>query len=305
MAAEIKKMQRKSKEFLLVFLMAGLFSSCTYRFYQSDCDYPVPGSLHKEQILDSTLNETSGLLCLDGKIWTFNDSEGEAALYAFETTSGSILKKTIIKNAVNVDWEDITEDKSHIFVADVGNNYASRDTMTIYRILRGAVLSQNSEVNFDGIITFSFSDTVTRTRSGLSSHDCEALLAFGDSLYLFTKDWVGETTSVYVLPKIPGHYSLFPQITYQAGFQVTGAAVFPDSRQVTLVGYKKFIPVVLTYEFEDSPAKISCGGKARLYPMRFGRQVEGICYDSNGDLWISAEKTLKKQTLFRVGKPQL
>jgi len=60
-------MQRKSREFLLVFLMAGLFSSCTYRFYQSDCDYTMPGSLHKQQILDSTLNETSGLLFQGGK----------------------------------------------------------------------------------------------------------------------------------------------------------------------------------------------------------------------------------------------
>ena len=297
-------MQRKSRKLLLLFLLTGLFSSCTYRFYQTDCDYPVPGALYKQQILDSTLHETSGLLCLDDKIWTFNDSEGEAALYAFDATSGSILKKTIIKNAVNVDWEDITEDEKHIYVADVGNNYASRDTITIYRILRGAVLSQNPEVSFDGLITLSFSDRVTRTRSGLSSHDCEALLAYGDSLYLFTKDWVGETTSVYVLPKIPGHYSLSPQITYQAGFQVTGADLFSGSRQVALVGYKFFIPVVLTYEFEDSPAIISCGGKARLYPMRSGRQVEGICYDSNGNLWISAERTLKKQTLFRVGKPR-
>jgi len=284
--------------------MTGLFSSCSYRFYQSECDYPLPGSLHKQQILDSTLNETSGLLCMDEKIWTFNDSEGEAALYAFETTSGSIIKKTIIKNAVNVDWEDITEDKSHIYVADVGNNYASRDTITIYRIPREAVLSQNTEVNFDGVFTLSFSDTVSRTRSGLSSHDCEALLAFGDSLYLFTKDWVGETTSVYVLPKIPAHYQLSPKITYQAGFQVTGADIFPESRQVALVGYKKFIPVVLTYEFEKSPSIISCGGKARLYPMRSGRQVEGICFDSGGNLWISSEKALKKQTLFKVGKPR-
>lgn len=297
-------MQRKSSRLLLFIFITGLFSSCTFRFYESECDYPVPGSLYKQQILDCTLNETSGLLYLDGLLWTFNDSDGEAALYAFDATNGSIIKKTIIKNAVNVDWEDITEDESHIYVADVGNNYAARDTITIYRILRDAVLSQNSEVGYEGVITLSFSDKVTRTISGLSSHDCEALLAFEDSLYLFTKDWVGETTSVYVLPKIPGHYSISPRITHQAGFLITGADIFSDNREVALVGYKNFIPVVLTYEFLDSPAKINCGGKARLYPMRTGRQVEGICYDSSGDLWVSSENTLKKQTLFRVGKPR-
>jgi hypothetical protein len=297
-------MPEKPHVSLFLILLAGLFSSCSYRFYQSDCDYPLPGSLQKQCILDSTLNETSGLLCMDGSIWTFNDSEGEAALYALNVADGSLIRKTIIRNAVNVDWEDITEDETHIFVADVGNNYASRDTLTIYRIPRNKLFSSDTLVFHDGEISFSFTGEVTRTRSGLSSHDCEAILAFGDSLYLFSKDWVGETTSVYALPKIPGHYSLTPLITYQAGFQVTGADIYPGTQEVALVGYKKFIPVVLSYEFDASPAIISCGGKARLYPMKSWRQVEGICYDSEGRLLISSEHNLKKQTLFRVGKPK-
>ena len=296
-------MQGKPLLSLSLVILAGLFSSCFYRFYKSDCDYPLPGSLEKQFTLDSSLNETSGLLCMDGSIWTFNDSEGEAALYSLNATDGSLMRKTIIRNAVNVDWEDITEDETHIFVADVGNNYASRDTLTIYRIPRNSLLSQNNEIDYDGIITVCFTGEVKRTRSGLSSHDCESILNFGDSLYLFSKDWVGETTSVYAFPKIPGHYLLSPITTFQVGFQLTGADLHYGRREVALVGYKKFIPVVLTYEFEDSPALISCGGNARLYPMRSGRQVEGICYDSNGALWISSELSLKKQTLFRVGKP--
>lgn len=284
-----------------IFLTAGLFSSCSYRFYQSDCDYPLPGSLVKQYTLDSAINETSGLLFLDGNIWTFNDSDGEAALFVLDGENGSVIRKTIIRNARNVDWEDITEDGTHIFVADVGNNYATRDTLAIYRIPRDSLFSQ--DVMFDGMITLSFEGEVKRIKSGLSSHDCEALVAFGDSLYLFSKDWVGKTTSVYVLPKIPGHYSLSPVAIYQADFLVTGADIFPAKRQVSLVGYRNFLPVVLSYEFEDSPAVISCGGKARIYPMKAGRQVEGICYDSEGSLWISSEHSLKKQTLFRVGRP--
>jgi len=296
-------MPGKSQLTLSLVILAGLFSSCSYRFFKSECEYPLPAGLVKQFTLDSTLNETSGLLCMDGSIWTFNDSEGEAALYSLDVTDGSLIRKTIIRNAVNVDWEDITEDETHIFVADVGNNYASRDTLTIYRIPRSSLLSNENEVDHNGIITVCFKGEVKRTRSGLSSHDCESILNFGDSLYLFSKDWVGETTSVYAFPKRPGHYLLSPIITYQAGFQVTGADLHYGRREVALVGYKKFIPVVLTYEFEDSPALISCGGKARLYPMRSGRQVEGICYDKNGALWISSEWSLKKQTLFRVGKP--
>ena len=119
-------MLRKSLFSISLFLAAGLFTSCSYRFYQSDCDYPLPGSLHKKFTMDRALVENSGLLCMDSTIWTFNDSDGEAALYAVDVSDGSLIRKTIIRNAVNVDWEDITEDETHIFVADVGNNYASR-----------------------------------------------------------------------------------------------------------------------------------------------------------------------------------
>lgn len=259
--------------------------------------------MEKQFVLDSTLHETSGLLCADSSIWTFNDSQGEAALYALSASDGSLIRKTLIRNALNADWEDIAEDDQHIFVADVGNNYATRDTLTIYRIPRDVLFTEHLEVNHSGEITFSYAGEVSTTRTGLSSHDCEALLSYGDSLYIFSKDWVGGKSSVYVLPKTPGHYVISPLISYEAGFQVTGADIFPGSRQVALVGYKKFIPVLLCYEFKDSPALISCGGKARRYPMRSGRQVEGICYDSNGVLWISSENSLKKQSLFRVGIP--
>lgn len=300
MGSEIEPMEQKLK-IILFFLITGFFSSCTYRFYQTNCDYPLPGKMHKHCFLDSALIENSGLLCADTCIWTFNDSQGEAALYALSKKDGSVIRKTLIRNALNADWEDIAEDESFIFVADVGNNYASRDTLTIYRISRDNLFAGQEEVNYDEKITFSYAGEVLRNRTGLSSHDCEALISYGDSLYLFSKDWVAGSSSVYVLPKTPGHYVLSPLFTYDAGFQVTGADIFPQSRQVALVGYKKFVPVLLCYEFENSPALISCGGKARLYPMRSGRQVEGICFDSEGILWVSSENSLKKQTLFRVG----
>lgn len=298
-------MLRSSGIILVLLLFSGLFSSCTYRFYQADCDFPTPGAMHKQFDLDSTVLETSGLLCCEGGIWTFNDSGGEAALYCLDAGNGSLIRKSIVKNASNVDWESIAEDETHIFVADVGNNFGNRDTLTIYRILRTALLSEKPEVIHDGIISLCFTGEVIKRETGYSNRDCEAILAFGDSLYLFSKDWIEQSTLVYALPKEPGHYSLSAISAYQVKFLVTGADILPGKQEISLVGYRSYMPVVLSYEFENSPAQISCGGKARLYPIRAGRQVEGICYDPRGNLLISAEKSLKKQALFRLGKPVL
>ncbi|MFH0756263.1 MAG: hypothetical protein V2B15_03140 [Bacteroidota bacterium] len=296
-------MTERSFRYLFFCLAAStLFASCTYRFYPSGCDYPVGGSLVKQTLLDSSVRETSGLLYMDGSLWSFNDSGGEPVLYCLDAGNGSIIRKTIIRNATNVDWEDIAEDETHVYLADVGNNCGTRDTVIIYRIPRKAMLSGDSGINHDGIISLTFHGETGQTRSGLSSKDCEALLVYGDSLYLFTKDWVNETTAVYVIPKEPGHYNADPQTCYKAGMLVTGADLFRAGKQVSLLGYHDYMPVLISYRYDQSPAVISCGGKARIYPMRTGRQVEGICYDPQGRLFISAEKSLQKQTLFRVGR---
>ncbi len=283
-------------------LAAGIVSSCSYRFYSTGCEKPVPGNLIKYSNIDSSLAETSGLLYLDGDIWTFNDSGGEAALYCFDRGSGSVIRKTIISNATNTDWEDIAMDDSYIYVADVGNNFATRDTLIIYRIQKSGLLSGDPTLNHNGIISLSFDEVVVRNSRGYSSHDCEALFAHGDSLYLFSKNWVDESTSVYVIPSMPGHYHVKHRYRYEARILVTGADLFPGKNQVALVGYRNYLPIVITYGYGDDPGQIECGGKARIYPLRGGRQVEGICFDPEGGIYISSERSLQKQTLFKLGR---
>lgn len=283
-------------------LSIGLVSGCSYRFFSVGCEKPVPGKLVKYTELDLTVAETSGLLYLDGLIWTFNDSGGEAALYGFDQNSGNVIRRTIIRNASNTDWEDIAEDDKYIYVADVGNNHADRDTVYIYRISKSGLLSGEPSINHEGIISLTFDEEVVQNSEGYSSHDCEAIFAYGDSLYLFSKNWVDASTSVFVIPKEPGFYRTQHKYRYEARILVTGADLFPGKNQVALVGYRNYHPIVITYGYNNDPGKIDCGGRARKYPFRKGRQVEGICYDPEGGIFISAERGVQKQTLFKLGK---
>ena len=287
---------------LIFILAAGLSVSCSYRFYTTGCEHTVPGNLIKYSNLDSTVAETSGLQYLDGNIWTFNDSGGEAALYRVDQENGSVIRKTIISNATNIDWEDIAMDDHHIFVADVGNNSHTRDTVIIYRIPKSEVLSGDPAIRHNGIISLTFDEVVVKNSSGHSSHDCEALIAHGDSLYLFSKDWVYQFTSVYVIPSEPGHYHVKRRHVYDARVLVTGADLFLERKQVVLLGYRDGSPIVIQYKYSDDPGKIECGGKARIYPLKSGRQVEGICFDETGEIYISSEKNMLEPTLFKLGR---
>jgi hypothetical protein len=71
--------------------------------------------------LPNEVKETSGLLFLDGKITTHNDSGGAPNLYEIDRLSGTILRIVTISNTTNVDWEDLAENETNIFSADIGN----------------------------------------------------------------------------------------------------------------------------------------------------------------------------------------
>ena len=86
--------------------------------------------------LPEKVKETSGLLFLDGKIITHNDSGNDANLYEIDSLSGTILRTISIANATNIDWEDLTENDTHLFVADIGNNNGNRQDLKIYTILK-------------------------------------------------------------------------------------------------------------------------------------------------------------------------
>ena len=71
--------------------------------------------------LHNSIKETSGLIFLDQKLITHNDSGGEPALYEIDTVSGNITRKVFISNAGNTDWEDICNDSTYIYIGDFGN----------------------------------------------------------------------------------------------------------------------------------------------------------------------------------------
>lgn len=320
----VKKCSRNS---LLILLAVPFLVSCSYTFYPSDCAHRLPGPMSKVSELPGDLVETSGVETMGigsdgsmtdsagtGRIATgakgsdgtgtdalryasFNDSGGEPAIYTF-SDDVSMIHKTMISNAHNADWEDITRDDRYFYVADVGNNYGTRDTLTIYRIPEEALRTGDDEVEHDGLITFRYADPVSRDPAGRYSHDCEAVFSYGDSLFLFTKNWVDLSTSVYRLPKQPGHYEISPIVTYPVGALITGGDVDPGKKEVVLIGYRNLMPVLILYSFDVSPSHIECGGKARRYPFRYGRQTEAVCFGPSGRMVITAEKRIRPQAMF-------
>jgi len=283
---------------LLFFPALLVLNACTYTFYQAECHFPVAGGLHRSSVLSDEMIETSGLDQYDSCFYSFNDSGGEPVVFGF-CPENAAVNRIPLPEAQNRDWETMALDNNYLYIGDVGNNFGSRDTLLIYRYNVG-ILESSAAASPPQLISLSYNEPVTRNERGFISHDCEAMFVYGDSLYLFAKDWVTMDTRIYVLPAAPGHYDLSAKQTYHVRALITGADIDPDRREVVLVGYRNFMPVIIRYSFDTNPALIACGGKARIYPRYLGTQVEGVSFDYAGRVWVTSEKALYKQSLYRV-----
>ncbi len=241
--------------------------------------------------LPGKLAENSGLIFYDNLFWTINDSGGKNKIFAFNF-EGEIEKEIEIEDAKNVDWEDIAQDNKYIYVGDFGNNRGNRRNQTIYKIEKKKIGKKAKQKVKSKKIRFNFSNqTGFIPRSKATSFDCEAVVEYNKSLYVFTKDWVHRTTTVYRIPRKKGEYSVQPIDTFNVNGLITGADISPDKTKLVLVGYKDYKPIM--WLFSNFTKDNFWGEKQQHFEMDaiFGAQTEGVCFFGNDTILISCEAT--------------
>lgn len=255
--------------------------------------------------LPSCINETSGLIWINGQLWTHNDSGNGTKLYCIDTLDGSILQEKTILNTANTDWEDITADEQWIYIADCGNNGSKdRTYFTIYKIHKDSLCNSDSVITCRNFIYFTYADEIYQNyehNAGQSMFDCEAILAKGDSLLLFSKNWMDNRCFIYGLPKTDNTFttmdSLTPIDSICLDFMVTGADYYRNT--IALIGYiyqpaaYTLVPyLTIISDFDDN--RISSGNIQTfcLNNLSF-HPTEGITFSDNRNLLVSNEKINK------------
>jgi Secretion system C-terminal sorting domain len=258
--------------------------SCTYN--QSNCspyEYINP--------LPSELEENSGLIFFNQHFWTHNDSGGENCIYELDSSNGQIIRKIVIDNVSNYDWEDIAQDSLFIYIGEFGNNAGDRQDLKILKLSKTDAIN-NDTVNAE-FIRFSYADQSSFSLPYQDhNYDCEALISYGDSLFLFTKNWNDKETSIYKLPKDSGTYVLPIASQYNVDGLITAADISPNKKQIVLCGYKNYKPFIwLFWNFQAND--ILSGNKRRIdFPAsHIGYQTEGLCFVNDEYFCISNEKS--------------
>lgn len=239
---------------------------------------------YRVAVLSDSLNETSGLNFLDGKLYTFNDGGNTSEIFEIGKTSGRISKK-LNTHLKNFDWEAITSDENHFYIGEFGNNWGTRTDLKIFQIKKDSI--QNvSEIRFQYPEQTDFTKNPHR-----HNFDAESMIYKSGGLHIFTKEWASYRTT---------HYRVIPDSTiekqdaqmlesFYLGYLATDASYWQN--QLYIIGYTKKMEVYMTVFNEDEnglffnsmPKKYYLGQTSKL------GQIEGVAVNEDG-IYISGEQ---------------
>lgn len=239
--------------------------------------------------LSDSVIETSGLIQWDNKFWTHNDNT-DLNLYALDTLTGTIIKKTPLSNCINIDWEDVSQDSLYVYVGDFGNNVnGNRTNLQILRISKSTIVAGNPVID---TIRFSYSNQTNFAATGANNtnFDCEAFVVSRDSIFLFTKQWVNKKTNLYALTKQPGVWIANLKDSLNVQGLITGATYLEDKKTVALCGYTTLLQPFINLLYDFKQHHFFKGNNRRLNVALPFYQTEGISSLNGSRFYISNEK---------------
>lgn len=263
-------------------------------------------SLVKE--LPKKLKEISGLAKDGNGLWSIIDSK-DGDIYKLDL-SGKIIQQIHLTNYKLKDAEAVTADRNYVYVGDIGDNNGSRKDRTIIRI-RKSSLDNKEYITTEGeAIHFTFPDEERVKKKKSNNFDCEALISYKDSLFVFTKRRDDMKTGLYALPKQPGTFSARNIAVFKAKGLITDASVNQKENEVALIGYdqghtRAFIWILSNFKGNDF-----FSGNFKRYELtnqkKLDWQLESITYKDDNSFFIACEKSKDlANTLYIIDKANL
>ena len=257
------------------------------------CDYASTKIKAKTYLkLKDSLSETSGLIAFDHLLWTNNDDH-DTTIYGLDS-NGKIQNKIKLEKVKNNDWEEISQDSSFIYIGDFGNNFqGNRKDLHLLRIEKKSFLTNKPLVD---TISFSYSNQkdFSIQKENNTDFDCEAFVVSKDSIYLFSKQWKQNKTTVYVLPKIPGKYIAKLKETLDVKGLITGGTLLASGKGIVLCGYSEILQPFLYLLYDYKNNDFSAGNKRKIKLSLPFHQIEGIATEDGKLFYVTNEVFSRK-----------
>ncbi|MBX2828872.1 MAG: esterase-like activity of phytase family protein [Flavobacteriaceae bacterium] len=245
--------------------------------------------------LPGKVNEISGIEKFPDQnvLWTINDSRNPPELYAFDLDRNKMGQTIRVKDAPNIDWEDLAiGPDGTLYVGNFGNNLSNRTDLAIYAIKNPSAWEKR---RYEPVTTsFVFADQMKfPPKEKDKSYDVEAFFYWNDHFYLFTRNRAKKydgTSKIYRLPAQPGEQTAafigeFKTCDDQSDCEITSAAIHHETGKIVLLSYNKVW--VITDYMNDNFAH----GKVNKIKLGHRSQKESICFKNENEVYIADERS--------------
>jgi hypothetical protein len=233
---------------------------------------------------DPHIKESSGVVTsrrYTDVFWTHNDGGGpkKQVLYAIDREGNTRASFSVIDVTLH-DWEDIAIDNAgHLYIGDIGNNYAKRDALTIYEIEEpnpqagtGSIAPKRAwKLKFPG-----------------APFDCESLFVWKDQGYVVSKVFDKARAQIFRFPLKETNEPLTLELvaTTKIKSPVTGADISADGTLLGLVAKNG----AYVFRIDGDVTRVI---KANPYHTKLkNMHIEGCCFVPGGLLATSERRMI-------------
>lgn len=250
------------------------------------------GQLNLIEKLPQKLKENSGIVSYsEGAAWFIEDQGNSDNIYKTDF-KGNIVKQFDVKNAKNIDWEDLSKDSAgNLYIGDFGNNGNDRKNLVILK-LPNPEIEKGDKIKAETIRFHYPEQKEFPPRKGELLYDAEAFFHHSGYLYIFTKNrtnpFTGETL-IYRVPDKKGNYEakLMGKINLCDDWdtcRVTSAAISPNGKRIVLLSYGKL------WTMSNFSMDALTEGSIKEIDLGIRTQLESVCFANNNTLLLSDEE---------------
>jgi hypothetical protein len=270
----------QTKTLLLASLLAALLNACNAAEPGQEI---APGVRLFAYIRDPRIKESSGVVASrrHADVWTHNDGGGpkKQVLYAIDGKGDTRASFSVIDVTLH-DWEDIAIDNAgHLFIGDIGNNDAKRDTLAVYEIDEPNPQTGTGSISPKREWKLKFPG---------APFDCESLFVWKDQGYVVSKVFDKARAQIFCFPLKETNRPLTLELvaTTKIKSPVTGADISADGTLLGLVAKNG----AYVFRIDGDVTRVS--NATPHHTKLKNEHIEGCCFVPEGLLVTSERRTI-------------
>ncbi len=261
--------------------------------------------LEKIAFLPMELEEASGMTYIENiGLFILEDSK-KPFLYKVDEKTGKILQVIKVEDVKLKDKESLTADKNFLYLGDIGDNEGKRKHIQIIKIPIDKLKSKADTIFLKGErLKIYFDKVYNNTKKKDNIYDFEAMVAYQDSIYLFSKQRKDKKSRCFVVANNLKEQEANYLFTIKADGLITGATLSFDKKTLVLLGYqrKKRLPFILSIDDWRNVSMHDQNTKRIILSHKdIAFQLEAITFISNSTLLLANEWTkYMSQGIFKI-----